>query len=580
MDQERFRSEMTVQTDASAQATYAAVQVLPDLTEVTVSAHSATGAVSEVRFSFVCKNDGVAAVWSPTNFHSKKVPPDWDNGVETDRLRGAPVQSCLAYNDENRLTVAVSDAESRVRIRCGIREETGQLACAVCIRPDPPTAEYTAKIRIDTRARPFADAVQDAANWWRTMTGYRPMNVPECARLPVYSTWYAFHHAFDAEKLLAECRQFYAMGCRTLIVDGGWYKDNAIRGLGWTGDWCPAPSKFPDMRAFVRAVHEIGMRVMVWFGVPFVGIHAAAHDRWQDKLLGDAAAMKAHKLDPRFPEVRAHLTDVYRSAVRDWDLDGVKLDFIDSFPQEAPVPDGADPVSVSAAVDLLLRSIRDALVAEKPDVMIEFRQRYIGPRMQAFANIFRSTDCPCDSSTNRMNILSLRLTGGKTTIHSDMVMWSPDIPAETAAFQLTHVLFSVPQISVRSDRLPEAHRRMVAQYLRFWTAHRATLLDGVLSVHGYAANFADVSARFGAEQVAALYAGQAVTLDPSADRIFVVNATQDRDIWLIGLSGRWRMTVTDCMGGQVCDNAEVRPAHGAIRVDAPINGYIALTRAG
>lgn len=571
-------TEMAVETNVPAQAVYKELQIAPQLTEVTISVRTAADTIPEVKFSFVCPNNGVAAVWSPTNYHSKRVPPDWDKGVEFDRLRGAPVQSCMAWNDENRLTVAVSDAENPVCIRCGIREETGQLACAICIRPDSPTAEYVATIRIDTRTISFADAVRDAERWWSAMDAYQPMDVPECARMPVYSTWYAFHHGFDAEKLLAECRAFHALGCRTLIVDGGWYKDNDIRGLGWSGDWRPAPSKFSDMRAFVDAVHAIGMRVMVWFGVPFVGIHAAAHDQWQDKMLNGDATMEAHKLDPRFPEVRAHLTDVYRSAVRDWDLDGVKLDFIDSFPQEAPASVGADAMSIATAVDLLLQSIRAALIAEKPNLMIEFRQRYIGPRMRKFANILRSTDCPCDSYTNRMNVLSLRLTSGKTAVHSDMVMWPPEISVEMAAFQLTNVLFSVPQISVRYDNLPETHRRMVTQYLRFWTTHRKTLLNGALSVHGYTANFTSVSARLGIEQIAVLYAGQAVPLDSAADQIFVVNATQYREIWLSGLVGRWQITVTDCMGTQTCSDVEVCPVNDVIHVNAPINGYIALMR--
>ena len=36
-------------------------------------------------------------------------------------------------------------------------------------------------------------------------------------------------------------------------------------------------------------------------------------------------------LDPRFPEVRQYLIDLYRSFITDYDMDGFKLDFIDSF---------------------------------------------------------------------------------------------------------------------------------------------------------------------------------------------------------------------------------------------------------
>ena len=36
-------------------------------------------------------------------------------------------------------------------------------------------------------------------------------------------------------------------------------------------------------------------------------------------------------LDPRYKKVREYLSNLYESAVKEWDLDGLKLDFIDSF---------------------------------------------------------------------------------------------------------------------------------------------------------------------------------------------------------------------------------------------------------
>ena len=36
-------------------------------------------------------------------------------------------------------------------------------------------------------------------------------------------------------------------------------------------------------------------------------------------------------LDPRYKKVRDYLCNVYVNAVKEWNLDGLKLDFIDSF---------------------------------------------------------------------------------------------------------------------------------------------------------------------------------------------------------------------------------------------------------
>ena len=41
--------------------------------------------------------------------------------------------------------------------------------------------------------------------------------------------------------------------------------------------------------------------------------------------------LAAYTLDPRYPEVRQYLIDTYVKALRDWELDGFKLDFIDRF---------------------------------------------------------------------------------------------------------------------------------------------------------------------------------------------------------------------------------------------------------
>ncbi|MFS6558390.1 hypothetical protein VPJ68_23540, partial [Parabacteroides distasonis] len=90
-------------------------------------------------------------------------------------------------------------------------------------------------------------------------------------------------------------------------------------------------------------------------------------------------------LDPRFPEVREFLCGLYENALRDWKLDGLKLDFIDRFkftgedPAVAQNYAGRDIKSLPAAVDTLMNGISRRLRAINPDVLIEFRQEYIGP---------------------------------------------------------------------------------------------------------------------------------------------------------------------------------------------------------
>ena len=137
--------------------------------------------------------------------------------------------------------------------------------------------------------------------------------------------------------------------------------------------------------------------------------------------------------------------------------------------------EGMDYVKMEDAILRLMTDVMQALRAIKPDILIEFRQSYIGPAMRTFGNMFRVADCPYDPLTNRVGVVDLRLMSGDTAVHSDMLMWHADEPVEVAARQLLNVLFGVPQISVRLDKVSEEHRRMLAFWTAFFAEHRALL---------------------------------------------------------------------------------------------------------
>ncbi len=126
-------------------------------------------------------------------------------------------------------------------------------------------------------------------------------------------------------------------------------------------------------------------------------------------------------LDPRYPDVREFLISVYENAVSNWGIDGLKLDFIDSFENKDGVPakDGMDIPVLHTAVDKLMTDISTRLCGLKNDILIEFRQNYVGPNMRKYGNMLRVADCPADGLTNRVGCLDLRLTSGNTAVHSD-----------------------------------------------------------------------------------------------------------------------------------------------------------------
>ena len=73
-----------------------------------------------------------------------------------------------------------------------------------------------------------------------------------------------------------------------------------------------------------------------------------------------------------------------------------------------------DYAGLDQAVQRLMVDVMRELRAIKSDILIEFRQRYIGPAMREFGNMFRVGDCPENASTNRVGVVDLRLTSGHT----------------------------------------------------------------------------------------------------------------------------------------------------------------------
>ena len=379
---------------------------------------------------------------------------------------------------------------------------------------------------------------------------------------------------------------------RGLLLDAGWMKSRPGVPGGWMaearfGDWIPDRAKIPDMRALSRAVRAEGLAFGLWFALPFVSRHATAWNKWKDRMLWirRAGASEWGILDPRFPEVRAHLASLFGRVTREWELDGLKLDFIDSFelrasaPANAPgaeiapnlpaagafersdlrtpepeVPSGGrDFVSVPRAVVALMADVSAAIRAANPDAFVEFRQGYVGPAIRPFGTMLRASDCPSCIATNRIKTIDLRLTSGATPVHGDMLEWDLGASAEDAALQLLATLFAVPQISVRLADLPPRHRAMLRFWLRFWNAHRATLLDAPFRPLHPEAAYPAVAAAGAKETITAVYQSGAVAdaLQDGAETGYVVNATAAPGLAVRIPARPSSIEILDCTGRRI-----------------------------
>ena len=528
----------------------------------------------------------VVGQWATGRQMNKTIRPDWSG----DRLqasmfaREAPVSCLFGSGDGNVLTFAVSDALDTVLIGSGIREEDGLIYNDITFfsEPHPRLTQYAAELRIDRRAIPYWTALKDVGEWWARQPGYEPARVPEPARQPVYSTWYSYHQSVDAAVLLKEVAIAKRMGFDSIIVDDGWQTLDSARGYAYTGDW--QPERMPDMKGFVDGCHALGVKVVLWYAVPFVGKNAKVADRFKDKSLRYEDRLGAYVLDPRYPEVRRYLIEIYRKAIQDWGIDGFKLDFIERFAaDEKTVLDatgGRDFASVNEATDRMMTDILAELRTIQPDVMIEFRQPYIGPLIRKYGNMFRASDCPNSYLANRVKTTDLRLLSGRTAVHADMIMWHYGERVEIAAFQLLNVLFSVPQASVRLQEIPKDHFAMVQFYTSYWRDNRGVLLDGAFEAFAPAANYPVLIARGRTKQIIGLYGDTFVKLDGrTPESIDVINGNNSETVVLAAGQdlGPYRYTIRDCQG-KAAGSGHVRLDKGAHDFNVPVSGLLTLER--
>ena len=541
---------------------------------------------SPIQLHFSFPASPVYSHWTPAVYFNRGIRPSWEDPHTFSRLgSGAPVVCFIANDNTNLATIALSDATSPHKISYGYEEESGEISVTISLfaLPVAPIERYQVSIRIDTRPLPFFDTIPAVETWWSQECGYPPAFVPDAAKRPTDSLWYSFHQNLNVDAIINECIESKRLGMDTVIIDEGWETDDGNPGFVACGDWEPSTSKIPNMADLVKRLHEIGMKVMLWFSVPFIGLHSKNFERFQGMLLNNAPTsplINACYLDPRYKEVRDFLTETYASAIQNYGLDGLKLDFIDNFclyPESMQDDPARDIYSLEDGMDALFAQIMGSLQAINPDIMIEFRQTYIGPHIRRYGNMLRVGDCPGDPLRNKLGVFDLRLLSGKTAVHSDPITWSKDAPAEYAALQLLNVFFSVPQISLQLPYMPQDHKTMLQHYLRVWNEHRSTLLDGKLRVYDPESNYTLATACKDGELFAIRYEAVPLTIEQQYDRILLINAKDDRASLIdthVDLSEKVCL-IYDCMGRLV---KEIHLGHEQIiALPIPVAGMAVIS---
>ncbi len=561
-------------------------QIEPNLEIATITLKNSQGAIPpQLSLKWVVQSNNIAGYWSSQAHLDKTITPDWGPAqVKSMLSRHAPVICLFGHDDSNRQTFAVSEALSTVITSTSVKEENGMMYNEIQLFTEKHKTlkTYEIQLRLDTRPIPYSESIADVASWWTTFELYKPSVVPEAAKLPVYSSWYSYHQNVTKEALVEECKLAKSMGFESIIVDDGWQTLDSNRGYAYTGDW--KPERIPEMKAFVEAVHDLDMKFILWYAVPFVGEKSEAYQQMKGKFLSYWESQGTYVVDPRFPEVRDFIINTYIEAVKAWDLDGFKLDFLGRFragkDTRLVADEGRDYASVNDATDRLMTDLMTSLRAIKPDIMIEFRQPYTGPAMRKYGNMLRASDCPNVALINRIGTTDLRLLSGNTAVHADMLMWHYSESVEVAALQLLNVMFSVPQISVRLADIPQEQFNMIRFYTDYWLKNRNTLLDGEFLPIRPQSNYPLISAKHHNKEIIALYGTSSFFIDDKTpEKIDVINAKMSKEVILISKESDANFTyeIKDCQG-HLLHHGDIEIKQGANLFEVPVSGLLSLKK--
>ncbi|MCI5970376.1 MAG: alpha-galactosidase [Oscillospiraceae bacterium] len=528
----------------------------------------------EIRLSVPCID--IICSWYPTCIMTRELNLC---GFETSAAFSAPLTAMCNSKGNSVFALAVSDSVRYLKYNLCINERTANMDLAITIdlQQFGKERDYSVTLYTQMDEKPFWKMCENVSDWWDKLYNLKRLPAPKEVYMPCYSSWYAFHHKFTADEIISEAKKAKECGMDLFILDDGWNTDDTLTAAKYAGDWIVSAKKIPDMRKLSDEMHKIGMKFMLWFSVSFLGKACNSWKDFYDKTMDESEIFQSGILDPRYPEVREYIISAYERALIEWNIDGFKLDFIDLFKmhRSSEFKEGMDIFSVEEAVERLLTDACRRMRKIKNDVIIEFRQSYVGPNLRKYGTMFRAVDCPVHYRQNRVSIVDLRMTCSNTVISSDMLMWNVNDTPERAALQILNVIFSAIQFSMRIDSLTKEQVQMVKFWLGFAREHRKILVESTLKAKEMQNFYPIVYAEDEKECITAIYEIDKIADIDLSKKNFVINASGEDYIYLRATHKAAISYVTyDCMGNEVKNG--VCEINCAVKFEVPQSGLIVL----
>ncbi len=299
--------------------------------------------------------------WGAANFFGTNMPFTAKTSLKIDIRKRNYSNQCASMMISDRGRVVWSDAQSFIAI------ENGKI-----------TMDADSPVIVETAAeKTLAGAYRHAMRKFFVPTGMSPD--PLFFTAPQLNTWIELTYRQNQKDILAYAKSMLSRGVPpgVLMIDDTWQS-------GY-GDWRFAPSRFPDPKAMIDELHAMGYKVMLWM-CPYVGMDLPAFRRiaWgrnpddvrgypmkggflnepsprapgegeyeikeRPKSCGWWNGYSAF-LDFSHPNANAWFTEILDGLVRDFGVDGFKLDGADLGAYDLSDRKAHDPESTSGSLN-------------------------------------------------------------------------------------------------------------------------------------------------------------------------------------------------------------------------------------
>ncbi|MFP1603184.1 glycoside hydrolase family 36 protein [Microbacterium sp. 2216-1] len=467
-----------------------------------------------------------SGVWHGGFDAVRGLPADWAGRQKFSAVWSLPLAVLCDTDESSHVAFAYDCMTASGLLEYGVSEESKTFVSRLGVGAEIVASGQPFHLHIVTEPLAYGRAIEALSQVLRRGLPERP--VSPLAIEPVYSTWYACSQRISDEILRTQAPIARRLGAKSLFIDDGWQAFGDGRWYAGCGDWVPDTAKFPDFRQTIEALRAEGLGAVAWIAPLLLGERSQAFAALQRFAPHRSDGLRAHVLDPRHPLVRRHIVDTCVRLVQEYGLEGLKIDFLNDAMVYAGTPSHGDIGDVGRAMKVLLGEVSDAVSAARPGSVIEYRQPYVSPEIAGFADVVRANDCPADADQNRRSTVDLRLLTTAQIVHSDPLMWSPDAGVDAVSRQFFGAFFSVPQISMPLDTLPDEQVTRLTELIALWRDLRDVLIRGEVCASLPAEGYPVVSSRLGGTRVVAAYQPRTLELDLTGiERLVIINATSD-----------------------------------------------------